>query len=167
MMQATPKWYPCGAAELFPAPKIGGTPSQREMGADVVVIGSVIFQNATQLRLVEHDEMIETFAPNRFDEPLDEAVLPRRARCGRVIPDPHCTNAAYISRTECAVAIAKQMTRRFVPRKSISHVTGYPLGSRIGSDADRDQPSAGVTQNHQAVEQLERDRAYHEKIQRG
>jgi hypothetical protein len=34
-------------------------------------------------------------------------------------------------------------------------------------DADRDQPSAGVTQNHQAVEQLERDRAYDEKIQRG
>jgi hypothetical protein len=64
-------------------------------------------------------QMIEAFAPNRADEPLDEAVLTRRARCGRVISDPHCTNAAYISRTECAVAIANQMTRRFVPRKGV------------------------------------------------
>src|ERR1700722_12285039 len=55
------------------------------------------------------------FAPNRSDEPLDEALLPRRARYGRMNHDPHCTNAAYISRTECAVVIAKQMTRRFVP----------------------------------------------------
>jgi hypothetical protein len=135
------------------------------MRADLVVIGSVIFQNATQLRLVEHDQMIESFAPNRSDEPLDEAVLPRRARCGRVIPDPHCTNAAYISRTESAVAIAKQMTRRFVPRKSVGHLTSYPLGSRIGSDADCDQSPAGVAQNDQAVEQLERDRADYEQIQ--
>src|SRR5258708_40168022 len=50
------------------------------MRADLVVIGRVILQNATQLRLVEHDQVIETFAPNRADEPLDEAVLPRRTR---------------------------------------------------------------------------------------
>jgi hypothetical protein len=34
-------------------------------------------QNTTQLRFVEHDQVIEAFAPNRSDEALDVAVLPR------------------------------------------------------------------------------------------
>jgi hypothetical protein len=47
------------------------------MSPDLIVIGSVTPQNATQLRFVEHDQVIEAFAPNRSDEPLDVAVLPR------------------------------------------------------------------------------------------
>src|ERR1700730_9954375 len=58
------------------------------------------------------------------------------------------------------------MTWRFIPGESVCHLPGDPLGSRIGSDADRDSPPAGVTQDHQAVEQLERDGAHHEQIQR-
>jgi hypothetical protein len=38
---------------------------------------SVLPQNATQLRFVEHDQVIEAFAPNRSDEAFDVAVLPR------------------------------------------------------------------------------------------
>jgi hypothetical protein len=47
------------------------------MRPDLVVIGSVILQNATQLRFVEHDQVIEAFPPDRADEALDVAVLPR------------------------------------------------------------------------------------------
>jgi hypothetical protein len=47
------------------------------MRSDLVVIGSVILQNATQLRFVEHDEVIKAFALNRSDEALEVAVLPR------------------------------------------------------------------------------------------
>jgi hypothetical protein len=48
----------------------GGSP-------DLVVIGSVIPRNATELRFVEHDQVIEAFAPNRSDEALEVVVLPR------------------------------------------------------------------------------------------
>ena len=48
-----------------------------EMRPDLIVIGSVIAQNAPQLRFVEHDQVIEAFAPDRPDETLDVAVLPR------------------------------------------------------------------------------------------
>jgi hypothetical protein len=34
-------------------------------------------QNATQVRFVEHDQVIKRFAPDRADEALDVAVLPR------------------------------------------------------------------------------------------
>jgi hypothetical protein len=55
------------------------------MRPDPVVIGSVIVQNATQLRFVEHHEVIEAFAPNRADEALDVSVVPWRAWCGFLI----------------------------------------------------------------------------------
>jgi hypothetical protein len=47
------------------------------MRPDLVVVGSVILQSATQVRFVEHDQVIEAFGPNRADEALDVAVLPR------------------------------------------------------------------------------------------
>ena len=46
------------------------------MRPDLLVIGSVLLEHATQLRFVEHDEVIEAFAPNRSDKALDVAVLP-------------------------------------------------------------------------------------------
>ena len=80
------------------------------------------------MHFAEHDEVVERFATDRSDEPLNVAVLPRRARCSRVISDPHCTNAAGVSRTECAVAVANQVTRRFVPGKGIRHLARDPFG---------------------------------------
>ena len=47
------------------------------MRPDLIVIGSVILQNATQVRFVEHHQVVELFAPDRADEALDVAVLPR------------------------------------------------------------------------------------------
>ena len=83
--------------------------TQREMRPDPVVIGSVIVQNATHLRFVEHDEVIEAFAPNRADEALDVAVVPWRAWS---IPDPHCPNAMGVGWTECSVTVTNHVTWR-------------------------------------------------------
>src|SRR6202040_445261 len=63
-------------------------------------------------------------------------------------------------------AVTDHMTWRFVPGEGVSHLTGDPLVCRIGSHSNRDESPAGVTQNHQAVEELERDRPHHEQIQR-
>lgn len=41
------------------------------MCPDLVVIGRVILQNATQGRFVGHHQVVETFAPDRADETLD------------------------------------------------------------------------------------------------
>src|ERR1700736_2171588 len=69
------------------------------MSSDLIVIRSVSLQDTAQVRFAEHDEVVERFATYRSDEPLNVAVLPRRAWCGRVISDPHCTNAAGVRRT--------------------------------------------------------------------
>jgi len=45
------------------------------MDPDLVVISRIIVQHAPQLRFVEHQQVIEVFAPNRADEALDVAVV--------------------------------------------------------------------------------------------
>ena len=131
MMESAEDWYRCDGAELLRVPKIRCILVQREMRADLIVIRSVILQHATQLRFVKHDQVIEAFAPNRSDDALDVAVLPRRARRGRMITDPHCLNAMGVSWTEGAVAVTKHVTWRFIPGKGVSHLPSDPLGGRI------------------------------------
>ena len=75
-------------------------------------------RTSLQVRFSEHDHVVQAFATYRSDEAVNVTILPLRACCGRVISDPHCTNAARIRRTECAVAVANEMTRRFVPGSS-------------------------------------------------
>jgi hypothetical protein len=107
--------------------------------------------------------MIERFAPNRADEALNVAVLRRRVRRDR---GSHGANAMGVGFTESLVPVAEQMRRRFIPRECFGDLAGDPLGSWIGRHGNRDEPPAGVTQDHQAVEQLERDRADNERIHR-
>ena len=64
MMESAEDWYRCDAAELLRASKIRRILVQRKMRPDLVVIGSVVLQNPTQLRFVEHEQVIEAFAPN-------------------------------------------------------------------------------------------------------
>jgi hypothetical protein len=76
------------------------------MSPDLIVVRSVSLQDTAQVHLAEQDEVVERFATYRSDEPFDVAVLPRRARCGRVISDSHGMNAAGVNRTERAIAVA-------------------------------------------------------------
>ena len=44
------------------------------MGPDLIVIGSVSLKNSAQVRLAEHPEVVERFATDRSDEPLDMSI---------------------------------------------------------------------------------------------
>jgi transposase len=50
------------------------------MRSDSVVVTGVRFQNATQMRLAQHNHMIDALAPDRADQPFSNAILPRLAR---------------------------------------------------------------------------------------
>ena len=84
-----------------------------------------------------------------------------RAAVG-LITDPHCPNAMGVGWAEGPVAVANQVTRRFIPGKRVRHLTCDPLGGRIVRHADAHQSPSGVAKNYQAVEQLEGDRAHYE-----
>jgi hypothetical protein len=75
------------------------------MTPNLVLIGSVILQSATRPRFVEHDPLIDAFAPNRADEARrghsvtvsrdaafilkgDAPLLERRMRSDRALRSP-------------------------------------------------------------------------------
>jgi len=63
--------------------------AQREMCANAVVIASISGQDSAQMGLVEYNDVVEALTPDRTDETLDIAVLPRRARRNGSVSDPH------------------------------------------------------------------------------
>ena len=78
--------------------------SNETMNPDLIVIRSVSLQDTVQVRFAEHDEVVERFATDRSDEPLNVAALPRRAWCARVISDLHLH--------ECGGGTPDRMRRR-------------------------------------------------------
>jgi len=46
------------------------------VGSGVVVVREVASQDVTQVALAQDEDMVETLAPDRADEPLREGVLP-------------------------------------------------------------------------------------------
>jgi hypothetical protein len=107
------------------------------------------------VRLAGHRQVVEAFATNRADEPLDVSVLPRRARCDGVIADTHCSNALGVCWPERAVAVTNQMTWRFAPRKGFGHLTCNPLRRWIAGHGDPEHSPSGVVKDHEAVQQFE------------
>src|SRR5882762_6041331 len=53
---------------------------EREMRASPVMVGEVAGQNAPQVAFAENQNVIQTLAPDRADEPLREGILPRAVR---------------------------------------------------------------------------------------
>ncbi len=51
-------------------------PVQRQVGSTVVVIDDVVLEDASQVLIIENDQMVEALAPDRPDDSLSVWVLP-------------------------------------------------------------------------------------------
>jgi hypothetical protein len=45
--------------------------------------------------------MIDALAPDRSDQPFSKTILPRRGRCGRLVPDAHGAQSACDDHCAC------------------------------------------------------------------
>src|SRR4051812_43383490 len=55
---------------------------ERQMGAPLMVISAIRSQRAAQGLFTEDDDVVQTLAANRADQPFDVGALPGRARGG-------------------------------------------------------------------------------------
>src|SRR5262249_2361968 len=92
---------------------------QRPVRSDVVVITSIGSQDSAQMGFAPEDEMIETLAPDRSDQPFSEAILPRRGRCDGLVPDTHGTQTACDDGALDAIPIANNVWGGLVPGESL------------------------------------------------
>jgi hypothetical protein len=60
---------------------------ERPISPQLIVVGSILRQNSTQLRFTKNDYMVDTLAPDRSDQPFSEGVLPRRGWGDGLITD--------------------------------------------------------------------------------
>src|SRR5262245_6922674 len=97
------------------------------MRPDLVVIGSIPLQDPTQPGLAQDDKVIETFAPDRTDQPFSKAILPRCTR-HRLVPDAHSANADI---PVDAIMIADEIAWCFMPRECLSQLACNPFCGRI------------------------------------
>src|ERR1700723_897766 len=137
------------------------------MRSDVIVIVGVGFQDPTQMHLAQDNDVVHTFTPDRSDQPLGKAVLPRRGRCGRLVPDAHGAQSARDDAAIDPVAIADEVARSFIPGKCLRYLTSNPFGRWICCDVDPDEVSAVEPDDDEGIEQVEADSWNNEQIHRG
>ena len=69
--------------------------------------------------LAQDDKMIHTLAPDRSDQPFGKAILPRRGRCRRLVPDAHRAHSACDDGAVDLIPIADEVARSLIPRKCL------------------------------------------------
>src|SRR5207302_1073655 len=137
------------------------------MCSNLVVIASIGSQDSTQMRLAQDDEMVNTLAPDRSDQPFGKAVLPGRGRCNRFVPNAHGSQSAGDDGAIDPIAITDHVTRSSIPRKSLGDLACDPLRRRVGCYVDPDEVSAINPYNHEAIQQFEANGRDHEQIHGG
>src|SRR3984893_2821635 len=137
------------------------------MCSNVVVVVSVRFQNSAQMCLAQNNDVIQTLAPDRSDQPFGKAILPRRGRSNRFVPKAHGSQWGCDDGAIDPIAITDHVTRSPVPRKSLGDLACDPLRRRVGCDVDPDELSTVNPYNHEAVQQFEANGRNHEQVHGG
>src|SRR5882757_7474893 len=112
------------------------------MCSNVVVIASIGSQDSEQMRLAQDDEMVNTLAPDRSDQPFGKAILPRRGWCSGLVPDAHGAQSARDDNAVDSIPISDHIARSHLPGKSLGYLTCNPFGRGICCDVDPDEVSA-------------------------
>src|SRR6202165_2307381 len=137
------------------------------MRSNAVVIGRIVFQNSAQMCLAQNDDVIQTLAPDRSDQPFGKAILPRRGWGNGLVPDAPGTQAARDDNAIDSIPISDHIARSHVPGKRLGYLTCNPLRRRVGCDVTPDEISAIKPSNHEAVEHSEANGRDDEQIHGG
>lgn len=106
-----------------------------------MVVGDVSGERAPEMRLVEDDDVIETFAANRSDHAFDVRVLPRTRARRDDFTDAHAGDATLEQVAIDGVSIPQQPEWGGVLGKRLDELLGRPGGRRMLRDPDMDHVS--------------------------
>src|SRR6202008_1593724 len=125
------------------------------MRSHAIVIVRIAFQNPAQMFLAQNDDMVQTLAPDRSDQPFGKAVLPGGGRCNRLVADTHGTQSACDDGAVDPIAVSDHVTGSPVPRKGLGDLTRNPLRCRVGCDVDPDEVPTIEPHDDEGIEQVE------------
>src|SRR5665213_3582539 len=96
--------------------------------------------------------MIHTLAPDRSDQPFGKAILPRRDRCRRLVPDAHGAQSASEGGAIDPIPIPDEVLRGIIPWKCLRYLTRNPFRSRMACYVDPDEVSPIQPHDDEAIE---------------
>src|ERR1700730_16325994 len=85
------------------------------MSSEAVVIVRIGYQDPAQMRLTQNDNVVQTLAPDRCDQPFGETVRQRCGWCNRVAPNAHGSQSACDECPIDPIAITDHVTRSSKP----------------------------------------------------
>ena len=108
------------------------------------------------MTLVEDNQMVQTFAPDRPDSSLDVRILPRLTCRSDDLGDAHHFDPPAEYRTVGRVAVAQQKAGSAIPGEGFGQLPQQPACSRMLSDIEADNPAAVVGQYEHHEKEPER-----------
>src|SRR5258708_364460 len=99
---------------------------ERQMRSGAAIVLEIGRQDAAQVGFVENDDVIETLAADRADDALDIGVLPRGARSGDDLVDPHRPDTIAEALAIRGISVPQQVARRLVPRAGLGYLSREP-----------------------------------------
>ena len=94
-----------------------------------MVVIEVPTENPAQVVLVEDDDMIQTLASYRADQPLDIGTLPGRPRGGEHLLGAESVDSVAEVRTMNPISVPEKIARRGVFGEGLNDLLGGPLGT--------------------------------------
>src|ERR1700757_4803416 len=119
------------------------------MCTGAIVIVGVCPEDMAKMGLTQDHDVVQAFSSDEADQPLRMAILPRRSRRNRVIPDAHRWKTLGNGVAIGGVTVAYEIGGRTIPGEGLGDLLCDPLRRRMVGDAQRDQASPLVPQDDQ------------------
>src|SRR5664280_170317 len=118
-----------------------GVSFQRQVTAGTMVVLKVTAQDATQVPLIQHDDMVQAFSPDGTNQPFDVGILPRRSRSREHFLYAQALDTMTKVFPIDAVSIPQQIARSAVVGKSLHGLLCGPLRAGTGGDIEMQNAS--------------------------
>src|SRR5258708_18171578 len=101
--------------------------------------------------LAQDNDVIQTLAPDRSDQPFGKAILPRRSWCDRLVPNAHGAQSACDAGTIDAIPVPDHVARSLIPGKCFSYLACNPIRGRVCCHVEPDEISAIKSCNDETI----------------
>ena len=79
------------------------------MNSAFIIVGGEVDEDPAQVRLPEHEQVIDALPPDGADQSFRKAILPRRTGRDRLVANAHGTQAAGDNSTVNGIMVADKV----------------------------------------------------------
>lgn len=134
------------------------------MCSGVRVVFEIRLEDAVEVPSIENDDVVEAFAPNRSNQPFDNALLTwARWSCHHLL-DVETRKLVVCCSAVHSIAITDQVTRRIPIRQRLDQLLCSPFHSGVLGNVEVQNFAPAVSENNQDEQHLEAKHRHGEEI---